>query len=211
MEVIKKMEKVKIIPVAVIEDSEHATPLGKALLDAGLPGVAVTFRTKAAAESISILRMEFPDMLVGAGTVLKIEQVKAAVEAGSEFIVTPGFNPTVVDYCVDNKIPIVPGLNAPSFIEWGLERGLNHFKFYPADISGGPRMLQLLSGPYPSVKFMPTGGVNNQTLLKYLKLDNVFACGGSWIVKKDLINSKNFKEISKRTKEAVSLVSSEIG
>ncbi len=211
MEVIKKMEKVKIIPVAVIEDSENAIPLGKALLDAGLPVVEVTFRTETAAESISILRKEFPDMLVGAGTVLKIEQVKAAVDAGSEFIVTPGFNPTVVDYCVKNKIPTVPGLNSPSFIEWGLERGLNHFKFYPADISGGPRMLQLLSGPYPSVKFMPTGGVNNQTLIEYLKLDNVFACGGSWIVKKDLINNKNFKEITKRTKEAVSLVSSEIG
>jgi len=211
MEVIKKMEKVKIIPVAVIEDSDHAIPLGKALLDAGLPVVEVTFRTEAAAESISILRKEFPDMLVGAGTVLKIEQVKAAVDAGSEFIVTPGFNPTVVDYCVENKIPIVPGLNSPSFIEWGLERGLNHFKFFPADISGGPRMLQLLSGPYPSVRFMPTGGVNNQTLIEYLKLDNVFACGGSWIVKKDLINNKNFNEIIKRTKEAVSLVLSKIG
>ena len=211
MEVIKKMEKIKIIPVAVIEDSENAIPLGKALLDANLPVAEVTFRTEAAAESISRLRKEFPDMLVGAGTILKIEQVKAAIEAGSEFIVTPGFNPTVVDYCVDNKIPIVPGLNAPSFIEWGLERGLNHFKFYPAGISGGPRMLQLLSGPYPSVKFMPTGGVNNQTLIEYLKLDNVFACGGSWIVKKDLINNKNFKEITKRTREAVSLVSSEIG
>lgn len=210
MEVIKKIEKVKIIPVAVIEDSSNAIPLGKALLDAGLPVVEVTFRTEAAAESISNLRKEFPDMLVGAGTVLKIEQVKAAVEVGSEFIVTPGFNPTVVDYCVKNKIPIIPGLNAPSFIEWGLERGLNHFKFYPADISGGPRMLQLLSGPYPSVKFMPTGGINNQTLTEYLKLDNVFACGGSWIVKKDLINSKNFIEITKRTEEAVTLVKSEI-
>ncbi len=211
MDIIKKMEKVKIIPVAVIEDSENACPLGKALLDAGLPVVEVTFRTEAAAKSISILRKEFPDMLVGAGTVLKIEQVKSAVEVGSEFIVTPGFNPTIVDYCVENKIPIVPGLNAPSFIEWGLERGLNHFKFFPADISGGPRMLQILSGPYPSVKFMPTGGVNNQTLIEYLKLDNVFACGGSWIVKKDLISKKNFREITKRTREAVSLVSSQIG
>lgn len=210
MEVIKKLEQLKIIPVAVIDDSADAIPLGKALLDAGLPVVEVTFRTEAAAESISFLRKEFPDMLVGAGTVLKIEQVKAAVEVGSEFIVTPGFNPTVVDYCVDNKIPIVPGLNAPSFIEWGLERGLNHFKFYPADISGGAKMLRLLKGPYPTVKFMPTGGVDNQTLIEYLKLDNVFACGGSWIVKKDLINGKKFTEITKMTREAVSLVKSEI-
>ncbi len=210
MEVIKKLEKLKIIPVAVIDDSSNAIPLGKALLDAGLPVVEITFRTEAAAESISLLRKKFPDMLVGAGTVLKIEQAKAAVEVGSEFIVTPGFNPTVVDYCVENKIPIVPGLNAPSFIEWGLERGLNHFKFYPADISGGVKMLRLLKGPYPTVKFMPTGGVDNQTLIEYLKLDNVFACGGSWIVKKELINNKKFTEITKMTREAVSLVKSEI-
>ncbi|MFX1337953.1 MAG: bifunctional 4-hydroxy-2-oxoglutarate aldolase/2-dehydro-3-deoxy-phosphogluconate aldolase [Promethearchaeota archaeon] len=206
MEVIKKMEKLKIIPVAVIDDAENAIPLCKALIDAGLPVIEVTFRTEAAADSISILRREFPEMLVGAGTVLKIEQVKAAVDVGSEFIVTPGFNPTVVDYCVKNKIPIVPGLNAPSFIEWGLERGLSHFKFYPADISGGTKMLQVLSGPYPMVKFMPTGGINNKNLVEYLKLDNVFACGGSWIVKKELINSKKFNDITKITKEAVSLV-----
>ena len=210
MEVIKKMEKVKIIPVAVIEDSDHAIPLGKALLDAGLPVVEVTFRTEAAAESISILRKEFPDMLVGAGTVLKIEQVKAAVDAGSEFIVTPGFNPTVVDYCVENKIPIVPGLNSPSFIEWGLERGLNHFKFFPADISGGPRMLQLLAGPYPTVKFMPTGGINSTTIIDYLKLSNVFACGGSWIVKKDLIAEGKFDEITRLTSEVVLKVKKEL-
>lgn len=211
MEVIKKMEKVKIIPVAVIDDAENAIPLGKALIDAGLPVIEVTFRTEAAADSISILRKKFPEMLVGAGTVLKIEQVQAAVELGSEFIVTPGFNPTVVDYCVENKIPIVPGLNAPSFIEWGLERGLSHFKFYPADISGGPKMLQVLAGPYPMVKFMPTGGINNKTLVEYLKLDNVFACGGSWIVSKELINNKNFNEITKRTKDAVSIVRAELG
>jgi len=211
MEVIKKMEKVKIIPVAVIDDAENAIPLGKALIDAGLPVIEVTFRTEAAADSISILRKKFPEMLVGAGTVLKIEQVQAAVELGTEFIVTPGFNPTVVDYCVENKIPIVPGLNAPSFIEWGLERGLSHFKFYPADISGGPKMLQVLAGPYPMVKFMPTGGINNKTLVEYLKLDNVFACGGSWIVSKELINNKNFNEITKRTKDAVSIVRAELG
>jgi 2-dehydro-3-deoxyphosphogluconate aldolase/(4S)-4-hydroxy-2-oxoglutarate aldolase len=210
MEVIKKLEKLKIIPVAVIDDSSNAIPLGKALLEAGLPVVEVTFRTEAAAESIALLRKEFPNMLVGAGTVLKIEQVKAAVKVGAEFIVTPGFNPTVVDYCVEQKIPIVPGLNAPSFIEWGLERGLNHFKFFPADISGGPKMLRLLKGPYPTVKFMPTGGVDNQTLIEYLKLDNVFACGGSWIVKKELINNKNFTEITRMTREVVSLVKSQI-
>ena len=189
MDVIKQIEKLKIIPVAVIENTDNALPLAKALIDAGLPVVEITFRTDAAAESISIIKKEYPEMLVGAGTVLKIEQVKTAVEAGSQFIVTPGFNPTIVDYCIENNIMIVPGLNAPSFIEWGLERGLDFFKFFPADLSGGTKMLKLLSGPYPNVRFMPTGGVNDKTLTEYLKLDNVIACGGSWIVNKNF--SKN--------------------
>lgn len=211
MDVIKKIEKLKLIPVAVIEDSENALPLGKALMDAGLPVVEITFRTEAAAEAISIIRKEYPKMLVGAGTVLKIDQVNAAIDAGSEFIVTPGFNPTVVDYCVKNNFTIVPGLNSPTFIEWGLERGLDFFKFFPADLSGGTKMLKLISGPYPSVHFMPTGGINEKTLTEYLKLDNVIACGGSWIVKKNLISSGNFEEIKNLTKRALSLIKSEIG
>ena len=210
MSVIERIESLKIIPVAVINSTENALPLGNALIDAGLPVIEITFRTAAAAESISILKKEKPEMLVGAGTVLKIEQVKKAVEVGAEFIVSPGFNPTVVDYCVNNEILIVPGLNSPTFIEWGLERGLNHFKFFPADISGGPRMLQLLAGPYPTVKFMPTGGINSTTIIEYLKLNNVFACGGSWIVKKDLIAEGKFNEITRLTSEVVSLVKKEL-
>ncbi|NHJ19498.1 MAG: keto-hydroxyglutarate-aldolase/keto-deoxy-phosphogluconate aldolase [Candidatus Lokiarchaeota archaeon] len=211
MDVIKKIEELKLIPVAVIEDSENAVPLAKTLMDAGLPVIEITFRTKAAAESISLIRNKFPEMLVGAGTVLTIDQVDAAIFAGAEFIVTPGFNPTVVDYCVKNDYPIVPGLNSPTFIEWGLERGLNFFKFFPADLSGGPKMLKAISGPYPNARFMPTGGVNDDTLIVYLKLDNVIACGGSWIVKKDLISSGNFKEIEIRTNRALSLIKSELG
>lgn len=209
MDVIKKIENLKLIPVAVIEDTENALPLAKALMDAGLPVIEITFRTEAAAESISLIRNEYPEMLVGAGTVLTIDQVDAAIFAGAEFIVTPGFNPTVVDYCVKNNYPIVPGLNSPSFIEWGLERGLNFFKFFPADLSGGPKMLKVISGPYPNVRFMPTGGINDDTLAEYLKLDNVIACGGSWIVKKDLISSGNFEEIETRTKRALSLIEPE--
>ena len=210
MNVIDRIGKLKIIPVAVLNNVEDALPLGNALIEAGLPVIEVTFRTAAAAESISILKKKKPDMLVGAGTVLTIEQVKKAVAAGAEFIVSPGFNPTVVDYCVNNDILIVPGLNSPTFIEWGLERGLNHFKFFPADISGGPRMLQLLAGPYPTVKFMPTGGINNTTIIEYLKLNNVFACGGSWIVKKNLIAEGKFNEITRLTSEVVSLVKKEL-
>ena len=208
MDVIKKIEELKIIPVAVIEDSENALPLAKALMDAGLPVVEITFRTDAAANSISIIKKEFPEMLVGAGTVLTIDQVNSAIKVGSKFIVTPGFNPKVVDYCVKKNIKIVPGLNAPSFIEWGLERGLDFFKFYPADISGGSKWLKIISGPYPTARFMPTGGINDNTLIEYLKLDNVIACGGSWIVKKDLISAKNFEEIKTRTKRALSIINS---
>ena len=211
MDVIKKIEELKLIPVAVIEDSENAVPLAKALMDAGLPVVEITFRTEAAVESISLIRNKFPEMLVGAGTVLTIDQVDAAIFAGADFIVTPGFNPTVVDYCVKNDYPIVPGLNSPTFIEWGLERGLYFFKFFPADLSGGPKMLKSIFGPYPNARFMPTGGINDDTLIEYLKLDNVIACGGSWIVKKDLILSRNFKEIETRTKRALLRIKSELG
>jgi len=210
MDVMKKIEHLKLVPVIVIENSEYAIPLGNALVEAGLPIAEITFRTAAAADSIKILENEFPDILIGAGTVLTVNQVKNAVEAGAQFIVTPGFNPTVVDYCVVNDISICPGLNSPSFIEWGLERGLSYFKFFPADLSGGPKAIKILSGPYPMVKFMPTGGINNDTLVEYLKLENVFACGGSWIVSKELIISKNFEEIKSRIKTALSLINSEL-
>ncbi len=206
MNVYKKIEEIKLVPVVVIEDSKNALPLAEALLSENLPIIEITFRTDAAAESISLIKEEFPEMVVGAGTVLQIDQVKSAIKANSMFIVTPGFNPTIVNYCVKSKIPIVPGLNTPTFIEWGMEMGLNHFKFYPADLSGGPRMLKLLSGPYPEAKYMPTGGINNESMLKYLELDNVFACGGSWIVKKDLISTNNFDEIKKRVNKALSLI-----
>lgn len=206
MDIIKRFSELKIIPVAVIDDAEDALPLGKVMLDAGLPVLEITFRTAAAADSITILTRKFPEMIVGAGTVLKTDQVDAAINAGSQFIVTPGFNPTIVDYCIKKGILIIPGVNAPSFIEWGLERGLTHFKFFPADISGGVKALQVFGGPYPMAKFIPTGGVNNSNLMEYLNLKNVFACGGSWIIPKELITSKNFEEIQRKTKEVIDLI-----
>ncbi|NVM43297.1 MAG: bifunctional 4-hydroxy-2-oxoglutarate aldolase/2-dehydro-3-deoxy-phosphogluconate aldolase [Candidatus Lokiarchaeota archaeon] len=211
MDVIKELGKLRLVPVAVIEESKMAIPLGNALIEAGLPVVEVTFRTVEAAESISLLKKEFPELIIGAGTVLSIEQVKAAVDAGSKFIVTPGFNPTIVDFCIEKNITIVPGINNPSFIEWGLERGLYFFKFFPAELSGGIKMLNAFSGPYPTARFMPTGGINDRNLTDYLKLKNVIACGGSWIVKKDLISSGNFEEIKTLTKSALSLIKSELG
>jgi 2-dehydro-3-deoxyphosphogluconate aldolase/(4S)-4-hydroxy-2-oxoglutarate aldolase len=210
MDILHKIEQLKIVPVAVIEEIESALPLGQTLVDTGLPIVEITFRTKTAVDSISLLTKKIPDLLVGAGTVLNVKQVKEAINAGVEFIVTPGFNPKVVDYCVQNDIVICPGLNSPTFIEWGLDRELNHFKFFPADLSGGPKMLKTLSGPYPTVKFMPTGGIGFDNIIEYLQIENVFACGGSWLVKKDLISSKDFAEIKKRVEKAILLRDAEI-
>lgn len=210
IDVYEKIKELKLIPVVIINNIEHAIPLGKALLEAGLPVIEITFRTEAAAESITQIVKRIPELFVGAGTVLKVEQVEAAVNAGSQFIVTPGFNPQVVDYCVENNITIIPGLNTPTMVEWALERGITLVKFFPADISGGPKMLKVLSGPYPTMKFIPTGGINNSNMIDYLKLDNVMAVGGSWIVKKELIESGKFDEIMKLIKEALSLIKSKV-
>ncbi len=206
MDVFEKIKELKIIPVASINKVNDAIPLGKALIEAGLPVIEVTFRTEAAAESIKSLARKFPNLFIGAGTVLKVDQVKKAVNAGALFIVTPGFNPKVVDYCVKEKIPIIPGVNTPTMVEWALDRGIKVVKFFPADLSGGPKMLRNLAGPYPDMRFMPTGGINNDSLKKYLELPNVIACGGSWIVRKDLISEGKFEEIKKLTKEALSLI-----
>ncbi len=206
MIVFEKIEKYKIVPVVVIENADHALNLGLTLIEAGLPVIEITFRTKAAAESIAILSKHLPELLIGAGTILTTKQVDDATKAGAKFLVTPGFNPTVVDYCVSKSINIIPGLNVPSFVEWGMERGLKVFKFFPADLSGGPKWLKLISGPYPSARFMPTGGINNSSLKSYLELPNVIACGGSWIVKKDLISSKNYEEIKRIVKSALTTI-----
>ncbi len=205
-EIKKKITELKLVPVVVIDKVEDALPLARALIDAGLPLIEVTFRTDAAKEAIKKIAATYPDMLIGAGTVLTIQQVEDAIEVGCKFIVTPGFNPTVVDYCVKHGILIIPGLNAPTFVEWALERGITLTKFYPAGESGGVKFLKLLAGPYPMMKFMPTGGVNNETMIEYLKLSNVSATGGSWIVHKDLINAGKFDEIREKTKQALELL-----
>ncbi|MHA1705443.1 MAG: bifunctional 4-hydroxy-2-oxoglutarate aldolase/2-dehydro-3-deoxy-phosphogluconate aldolase [Promethearchaeota archaeon] len=206
MSIFKTMEKYGVVPVAVIEDLKNATNLSKTLLDAGLPILEITFRTRAAEKSIRLISEKFPEILLGAGTVLKIEQVSDAIKSGAQFIVTPGFNPKIVDYCLSKEIMIIPGLNSPTFVEWALERGLKVVKFFPAEVSGGISMLKALSGPYPDMSFIPTGGINENNLVSYLKLKNVIACGGSWLVKKDLISSGNFTEIRNRVEHALELV-----
>lgn len=206
LDVFEKIKKYKIIPVATIDKLEDAIPLGKTLIEAELPVIEVTFRTKVAAQSIKVLTNEFPNLLVGAGTVLKVEQVINAINMGAQVIVTPGFNPKVVDYCVQEQIPIIPGINTPTMVEWALDRGVKVVKFFPADLSGGPNMLKSLAGPYPSMRFLPTGGINIGSLRSYLDLPNVIACGGSWTVPKDLIAKGKFGEIKQLIEKTLLII-----
>lgn len=201
---LERIGELGIVPVVKIEKSEDALPLGKALLAGELPIAEITFRTSAAEESIKSLTSKLPTLLVGAGTVLTIEQVKRAVSAGARFIVSPGFNPKVVDYCIENRIPITPGINNPTQIEMALEREIEVVKFFPAEASGGLPLLTSMSAPYSGIKFIPTGGINLNNLTSYLSNKKVHACGGSWMVKDNLISSGNFNEITRLTREAVS-------
>jgi len=204
--ILEKIGELGIVPVVKIEKAEDALPLGRALIDGDLPIAEITFRTSAAEESIKSLTKELPTLLVGAGTVLTIEQVKEAVSAGAQFIVSPGFNSKVVDYCLENNIPVTPGINNPTQIEMALERGIEVVKFFPAEASGGLPLLESMSAPYTGIKFIPTGGINLNNLTSYLSNNKVHACGGSWMVKPELISSGNFDEITRLTKEAVSIM-----
>jgi len=201
------IKKLKVIPVASIHKVEFALELGTVLLNADLPIIEITFRTKSAEEIIGKLSSKFPDLLIGAGTVLSVDEVKKANLKGAKFIVSPGFNPKIVDYCMENDIFIIPGINSPTFVEWGLERGLKLLKFFPAEVSGGISFLKALSGPYPpeKVKFLPTGGINNINFINYLKLDNVLACAGSWLVK-----GESLAAIESRIKATKSLIDAQI-
>ncbi|MBR7019695.1 MAG: bifunctional 4-hydroxy-2-oxoglutarate aldolase/2-dehydro-3-deoxy-phosphogluconate aldolase [Lachnospiraceae bacterium] len=192
-----------IIPVVKIDRAEDAEPLAKALCDGGLPMAEVTFRTAAAADAIAAMTKAYPQMLVGAGTVLTTAQVDAAVAAGAKFIVSPGLNPKVVSYCVEKGIPVTPGISSPSEIEQALELGLDVVKFFPAEASGGLAKIKAMAAPYGGIRFMPTGGINADNLNSYLAYDRVLACGGSWMVSADLINAGDFAKITELTREAV--------
>ena len=205
-EVLEKIQEIGIVPVVVLEDAKDAKPLAQALCDGGLPCAEVTFRTEAAEECIRIMAKEFPDMLVGAGTVLTTEQVDRAVAAGAKFIVSPGLNPRIVKYCVDKGILITPGCSNASDIEQALEYGLEVVKFFPAEPAGGLNMIKALAAPYVGVKFMPTGGINASNVREYLAYKRIVACGGSWMVKGDLVKAGDFAKITEMTKEAVEIV-----
>ena len=204
--IIEQFKKIGIIPVVVLDDAKDALPLGKALCEGGLPCAEVTFRTAAAEETIRIMSSEFPDMLVGAGTVLTTEQVDRAVAAGAKFIVSPGFNPKVVKYCQEKNIPITPGIQTPTEIEAALELGLTTVKFFPAEPAGGLKMIKAIAAPYVNVSFMPTGGISESNVREYLAYNRIVACGGSWMVKKDLVVNGEFDKIRDMVAEAAAIV-----
>ena len=195
-----------VVPVVVLEDEKDALPLAEALIKGGLPVAEVTFRTAAAEGSIKAMCEAYPEMLVGAGTVLSVDQVDRDLKAGARFIVTPGFDEEVVDYCIANNIPVYPGTVTPSEVTKAVKRGLNICKFFPAEQYGGVSTIKALSAPFTTVKFMPTGGVSAKNLKDYLSCSKIVACGGSWMVKGDLIKAHEFDKIRELTAEAVALV-----
>lgn len=203
-----KFYEVGVVPVVVLDDSKDALPLAKALVEGGLPCAEVTFRTAAAAESIRLMSENYPDMLVGAGTVLSTKQVETAVKAGAKFIVSPGFDPEVVDYCLEKNIPVLPGCVSPSEVAQAVKRGLKVVKFFPAEPAGGLPMIKAMAAPYSELKFMPTGGISAKNLNDYLNCDKIICCGGSWMVKGDLVKAGDFDKIKALTKEAKDLVKS---
>lgn len=200
-----QLAALKVIPVIALNKTEDAIPLGRALVENGMPCAEITFRTECAADAIRAMRKEFPEMLIGAGTILTNAQVDEAIDAGVDFIVSPGFNPRTVQYCLDKNMPIVPGVNNPSLVEQAMDMGLRTLKFFPAEPSGGVNMLKALSAVYP-VKFMPTGGVSLNNVDEYLSIPSVLACGGTWMVPTNLIDEGKWDELGALVKGAVAHV-----
>ena len=205
-EVFRKFSEVGIIPVVVLDDAKDAEPLGRALMEGGLPAAEVTFRTAAAEESIRIMAEKFPDMLVGAGTVLTIDQVDRAVAAGAKFIVAPGLDEEIVTYCLKKAIPVCPGTQTASEMMRAIRLGLTHVKFFPAENAGGLKMIKAIGAALTSLKFMPTGGISASNVAEYLKSDKIFCCGGSWMVKGDMIKAGEFDAIREKVAEAARIV-----
>ena len=204
--VLEEISKIGIVPVIALDHVEDAAPLAKALCDGGLPCAEVTFRTAAAEESIRLMHEAYPDMVLAAGTVLTTEQVDRAVAAGASVIVSPGFDPEIVDYCISKNIPVMPGIVTPSELAQAVKRGLTRVKFFPATAAGGIKMIKAMCAAYTTVRIMPTGGINTANLEEFLSCDKIFCCGGSWMVKGDMIKAGEFDKIKDMTAEAVALV-----
>lgn len=195
-QIVEKLAQFKVVPVVALDNAQDILPLANVLVENGLPIVEITFRSAAAEQAIVLLREHYPDVLIGAGTVLTAEQVLQAKNAGADFIVTPGFNPKIVQLCGDLHLPITPGVNNPMAIEAALDMGIETVKFFPAEASGGIKMIKALLGPYPQLRIMPTGGINVHNIGDYLAIPQVIACGGSWFVDKSLINNQQWDKIA---------------
>jgi 2-dehydro-3-deoxyphosphogluconate aldolase / (4S)-4-hydroxy-2-oxoglutarate aldolase len=211
MSVLDTLRNLKLVPVIVIDNPDSAPALGRALAEGGLPCAEVTFRTRSAREALSRLTAECPDVLAGAGTVLTPGQAKEALDAGAKFIVAPGFSPAVVDYCLENEVPVFPGVATPSEIEAALCRGLKVLKFFPAEPLGGVSYLKAISAPYGALEFMPTGGISVKNVGSYLSFSKVVACGGSWMAPAEWIAAGEFGRIADEVKKAVATVQSNNG
>jgi 2-dehydro-3-deoxyphosphogluconate aldolase/(4S)-4-hydroxy-2-oxoglutarate aldolase len=205
-DVIGELGNLGVVPVVKIDHAGEAMNLGQALLEGGLPCAEITFRTSAAEEAMQIISSSLPEVILGAGTVLSVDQAEKAVNAGAQFIVSPGFNPIIVDWCLENKMPVTPGVATPTEIEMALNKGLKTLKFFPAEALGGVRTLKALAAPYKDVKFIPTGGINPDNLADYLRLPCVHACGGSWLVKSEMISQAEFSKITALAKKAREIV-----
>ena len=204
--ILEEIKKIGIVPVVALEDEKDALPLAQALTEGGLPCAEITFRTAAAENVIRLIAREFSDMLVGAGTVLTTEQADRAVAAGAKFLVSPGLNPRIVRHCVEKGYLITPGCSTPSDVEQALENDLDVVKFFPAEPAGGLSMIRALAAPYKDILFMPTGGISPANVGDYLQYDRILACGGTWMVKGDLICAGAFDKIRELSREAARIV-----
>jgi len=205
-EALAALSRIGLVPVITIGSPRHAVPLAEALLDGGIGCAEVTFRTPSAGEAIHGISSTCGELLVGAGTVLTVEQAEQATHAGARYVVAPGFDPAVVGWCQEHNMPVVPGVATPTEISMAVARGLNLVKFFPAEVMGGVQMLQALSAPFAGVRFIPTGGITAKNLPQYLALPNVAACGGSWMAKEGMISAGKFPEITRLSREARAIV-----
>lgn len=211
MDIYEKIAEYRIVPVVVLQNADDAADLAEALIDGGLPIAEVTFRSEAAEESIRIIAEKYPKMLIGAGTVVNVEQAERAVNAGAKFIVSPGFSSKVVEYALSRDIPVLPGVCTPTEMMMANDYGLKTVKFFPASQYGGVAAIKALAAPFPQMRFLPTGGINADNIREYLANPKVIACGGSWMVKSSLIEEGKFAEIRELTRQAVAAVKEQNG
>ncbi len=203
MDILEKLSLAGLVPVIKVDDAQDAVPLCRALAEGGLPVAEITFRTAAAEEAIRLVHEQLPDVILCAGTVLTTDQADRAVRAGAAAIVSPGLNPEVVRWCIDHDVPVCPGTSSPSDIEVALSFGLNAVKVFPAEAIGGLKLIKAMAAPYGGMRFMPTGGINENNMLDYLAFDKIMCCGGSWMVPGDAVKAKDWGRITALTRSAV--------